>query len=163
MQPSTARKSRLDSDEEITMWQPRGERNSNWCKAPMVRFLSHPLWRGWRWLGRCDLTHAFAAWRWDLRCENADRECTTHEYSLTVGNLDRGLKNKPIKNRGSGDIGVGVICNSEELVLRFHLFWVVCQSTFRCEQSIVEQRDMRQIRPAERERTWSENKSVGTW
>lgn len=46
MQPFSsvaATTSRLDSDEEIIIWQPGGERNSNWCKVPTVRFLSWPL------------------------------------------------------------------------------------------------------------------------
>lgn len=70
MQPYSnvaATASRLDSDEEITFRHPAGERNSNWCKVPASHFLTRPLMHGWRWLGRCDLAHAFAVWCWDLQ------------------------------------------------------------------------------------------------
>lgn len=92
-----ARTSRLDSDEEITIWQPSGERNSNWCKVPTVGFLNRPLWRGWRQLRRCDHTHAFAAWCWDLRCEMARRRTSRTRTQWVREKTRQGLKNKAIK------------------------------------------------------------------
>lgn len=110
-----ARTSRLDSDEEITIWQPSGERNSNWCKVPTVGFLNRPLWRGWRQLRRCDHTHAFAAWCWDLRCEMARRRTSRTRTQWVREKTRQGLKNKAIKNnRGSGVLGcVCAIFNSD--------------------------------------------------
>lgn len=57
----------------VTIWQPMGERNSNWCKVPTAHCLTLPLWQGWRWLERCELTQAFTVWCWDLRLERARR------------------------------------------------------------------------------------------